>query len=100
MNKWNIPFNLEMEIRKRDKRCVYCHSNFDANSFKNRATWEHIDNNAKNISVDNIVLCCSSCNSSKGVKTLINWLESSYCKRNGISKETVTSIVKKSLKLF
>lgn len=97
MNKWNIPISLEEEIKKRDKLCVYCHLRFKSDSFKKRATWEHIDNNAKNISISNIVLCCSSCNSSKGTKTLANWLKSSYCQKNGINENTIANVVKKSL---
>jgi hypothetical protein len=27
-NNWNIPLNLEKEIRERDKVCVYCGINF------------------------------------------------------------------------
>jgi hypothetical protein len=42
-------------------------------------------------------LCCRSCNSSKGVKPLDLWLESAYCKKRGISRETVAVVVKKAL---
>ena len=98
MNKWNIPNHLETTIRSRDKECVYCHTKFDKNSYKKRATWEHIDNNATNISERNIVLCCSSCNSSKGTKMFMNWLDSAYCKRLRITKESVSQIVKESIK--
>jgi hypothetical protein len=97
MNKWNIPKHLEEKIRARDQECVYCHTKFDNSSYKKRATWEHIDNNAKNISEKNIVLCCSSCNSSKGIKPLINWLSTIYCQRMKISKESVSPTVKESL---
>ncbi len=97
MNKWNIPSHLEKLIRLRDKDCVYCHARFDKNSYKKRATWEHIDNNAKNISETNIFLCCSSCNSSKGIKTFMKWLDTEYCKKKRISKESVARIVKESM---
>ena len=83
-NKWNIPKELEIKIRLRDKQCFYCKNKFYDNA-KNRATWEHIDNNAKNICEDNIALCCASCNASKGVKTLKEWLKSDYCRRNNIT---------------
>jgi hypothetical protein len=38
-----------------------------------------------------------SCNASKGAKELAEWLESSYCKKRGISKHTVAEIVKQAL---
>lgn len=88
-NNWNIPKELEQEIRLRDKKCVYCHKEFKSN-FKDRATWEHKDNNAKNVNKENICLCCASCNSSKGTKMLNEWLNSNYCK---IKKITMNSIL-------
>jgi 5-methylcytosine-specific restriction endonuclease McrA len=88
-NKWNIPKELEEKIRKRDKSCVYCHKEFK-NTHKDRVTWEHIDNNEKNISEENIVLCCGSCNSSKGTKSLKEWLDSDYCKKLGINKDNIS----------
>ena len=88
MNKWRIPKELEENIRKRDKVCFYCNKEFKNNS-KDKATWEHIDNNAKNISEENIVLCCNSCNASKGTKSLREWLKSDYCKMKGISVKKV-----------
>lgn len=98
MNRWNIPKSLEIKIINRDKSCVYCHSEFNKDSYKQRATWEHIDNNAKNISEDNIVLCCASCNASKGIKMLPEWFTTPYCQNKKINKDTVASIVKKSIK--
>jgi hypothetical protein len=44
-NNWKIPLALEKRIRTRDKRCVYCGKKFVSNP-KDRATWEHIDNDA------------------------------------------------------
>ena len=28
MNSWNIPIELERQIRNRDKKCVYCGKDF------------------------------------------------------------------------
>lgn len=69
-NNWNIPLNLEKEIRERDKVCVYCGINFTSAkiSKKTAASWEHIINDAKIITRENIALCCCSCNASKGQK--------------------------------
>lgn len=97
-NKWKIPDKLEKEIIRRDKVCVYCRVPFKNNS-RDKATWEHIDNNENNICKENVALCCYSCNRNKGNKKLLIWLDSPYCKRNGINKETVAPIVKEYLKI-
>lgn len=75
-NSWNIPSWLEYEIRARDKVCVYCGVEFTSAkvSKKTCASWEHIINDARIISKDNIALCCCGCNSSKGQKKLSDWL--------------------------
>ena len=39
-----------------------------------------------------------SCNASKGAKLLEDWLESDYCKRNNINKDSVAQVVKRSHK--
>ncbi len=91
-NRWNIQDLLEKKIRDRDKSCVYCKVKFKEN-FTDKATFEHIDNDEKNISEDNIALCCASCNASKGSKNLFDWLESTYCKKKNITKNTVANIV-------
>ena len=79
MNKYNIPFYIEDTVRKRDTHCVYC-----GKKFSNDMTFEHIDNDINNTSLDNIALCCNSCNASKGNKNLSVWLESEYCKSKNI----------------
>jgi hypothetical protein len=94
MNRWNIPAWLEQEIILRDKACVYCGVLFDAGI---RPSWEHIVNDELIITRENVALCCRSCNSSKGIKLLTVWLESTYCKRRGINRQTVAEIVKKAL---
>ena len=103
MNKWGIPDWLEKQVRARDIDCVYCGVRMlDAapkdGSRKAVATWEHIINDASIITPDNIALCCASCNSSKGAKSLHDWLLSPYCKNHGINRDTVADVVRKSLK--
>jgi len=100
MNKWGIPEWLEQKVRKRDKCCVYCHIKMKEyphtkGTPKDKATWEHIDNNGPN-SESNVVLCCQSCNSSKGTKKISPWLKSSYCKKKKITKRTISRAVKRS----
>ncbi|WP_428024647.1 HNH endonuclease [Arcobacter sp.] len=98
-NNWNIPLWLELEVRQRDKRCVYCGVEFTSSkiSKKTAPSWEHIINDAKIITRENITLCCCSCNASKGQKKLSIWLESKYCKEKNINKDTVALIIKQVL---
>ena len=94
MNRWGIPDWLEHEVRQRDRECVYCRVKLlesppGFGSRKSVATWEHIVNDARIVTRQNIARCCASCNSSKGAKALFDWLESSSSKRRGIGLETV-----------
>jgi hypothetical protein len=103
MNKWGIPAWLEDEVRQRDKTCVYCGvAMLDLpaadGSRKSVATWEHIINDAQIVTRENIARCCASCNSSKGTKRLSVWIESNYCKRRGIDRDTVADVVKQALR--
>lgn len=102
MNMWDIPEWLEREVRTRDKKCVYCgvemlHKVPRGSPRKAMATWEHIINDARIINRQNIALCCAACNSSKGQKTLADWLQSTYCAKRGVSEGTVAQIVKDAL---
>ena len=98
-NNWNIPEWLEKEVRKRDKTCVYCGVEFTSTkvSKKTAASWEHIINDAKIITRENIALCCCGCNASKGQKQLSVWLESKYCKERGITPESLAPTIKKAI---
>tara|TARA_R110000823_G_scaffold315599_2_gene448584 strand:- start:499 stop:813 length:315 start_codon:yes stop_codon:yes gene_type:complete len=99
-NNWNIPAWLEAEVRDRDRVCVYCGVEFTPAKVSrgSAASWEHIINDAKIITRENIALCCCGCNSSKGQKQLSAWLESTYCKQRGITPEKVAPIVKEAIK--
>jgi hypothetical protein len=99
MNIWNIPDWLEAEIIARDQCCVYCGVRFTSPR-KNRkamATWEHIVNDARIVTRENIARCCASCNASKGAKQLVVWLDSEFCQRRGITKDSVSEVVKQAL---
>ena len=98
MNKWSIPDWLEKEVRARDKACVYCQTTFSRSSRKAIVSWEHIINDAKIITRENIVLCCVACNASKGQKSLCEWLKSKYCVDKEINENTVSDVVKAALK--
>ncbi|MEW5904798.1 MAG: HNH endonuclease [Pseudomonadota bacterium] len=95
-NNWNIPAWLEDEVRARDEVCVYCGMPFTSSkvSKKSAASWEHIINDEKIITRENIALCCCGCNASKVQKQLSVWLQSKYCKDRGITKESVAPIIK------
>lgn len=99
MNRWNIPDWLEREVIARDRQCIYCGVTFEpVGDFRgSKPTWEHIVNDARIINRENIARCCSSCNASKGAKDLAVWLESAYCRRRGITSETIAAVAKRAL---
>jgi len=98
-NKWGIPKETEKIVRIRDSRSVYCGVNFSIThkSRKTKPTWEHIVNDIRITSKENIALCCTSCNASKGAKLLEDWLKSDYCIVRNISKETVAPVIKNAI---
>ena len=98
-NNWNIPAWLEKEVRERDKACVYCGVEFTVAkvSRKSAASWEHIINDAKIITRQNIALCCCGCNASKGQNKLSEWLQSKYCKDRSITSNSVAPIIKQAI---
>jgi hypothetical protein len=102
MNRWNIPEWLESEVKRRDTTCVYCGIEMIDRLSQGKpraavATWEHIINDARIVTLENIALCCAACNSSKGTKDLSDWIQSSYCKKKGINKQTVGQVVRAAL---
>jgi hypothetical protein len=94
MNSYNIPEEIEMEVRSRDKKCVYCGRQFNE---KVRPSIEHIINDVNIISLDNIAICCMACNSSKSNKKLSEWINSEYCKNNNINYKNVSDVIKRAL---
>jgi 5-methylcytosine-specific restriction endonuclease McrA len=100
MNRWNIPDWLEYEVIERDRCCVYCGVDFSAHTARrrDRPSWEHIINDARIITRENIARCCIGCNASKGSKSLIEWFESRYCRNRGITRESVASVVRSILR--
>lgn len=98
-NRWGIPEWLEAEVRARDTVCVYCREPFTSASEcrSSSASWEHIVNDASIVTRENIALCCVGCNASKGAKPLHDWLASSYCRRKGITPESVAPVVRAAM---
>jgi hypothetical protein len=99
VNRWNIPLWLEREVLARDRQCVYCGIVFDGRPARHgdAPSWEHIVNDLAIVTRENIVLCCVSCNSSKGAKTLAAWLGSRYCATRSITADSVAPIVRSAL---
>jgi len=99
MNRWNIPAWLEREVVDRDRSCVYCGTSFAQISATRRArpSWEHIVNDARIITKENIVLCCIGCNASKGTKAIAVWHQSHYCGARGITERSVAPVVQAAL---
>lgn len=98
-NRWGIPREVEIIVLDRDKSCVYCGVEFNNlnQTRRTKKTWEHIINDIKLNSSDNIALCCGSCNASKGSKNLEDWLKSRYCISKNITCESVAPIIRKYL---
>ncbi len=99
LNRWGIPAWLEALVTDRDRHCVYCGADFSVSPSRrgDRPSWEHIINDARIITPENIARCCMSCNASKGAKELRDWLGSKYCQRNGIGPAIVSDVVRVAL---
>ena len=85
----------------RDRACIYCKNEFAPIGPKGnrRASWEHIINDVDLITLANIAVCCTGCNSSKGKKDLRTWLQSPYCKANSIGEHTLAPVALAALQL-
>jgi 5-methylcytosine-specific restriction endonuclease McrA len=99
VNPWNIPDWLEHEVMQRDRRCIYCGVDFAVltGSRRDRPSWEHIINDARIVTPENIARCCIGCNASKGTKTVAAWLQAEYCHTRGITAASVAPVVRSAL---
>ncbi|MGA2911453.1 MAG: hypothetical protein ABSE17_02320 [Candidatus Levyibacteriota bacterium] len=105
--KTTYPTEKELlEIRDRDKRCVYCGKKFDKTREKDLPTIEHLNHRQDWDSVGDyrrqgkpvseiLAICCMECNRNRGSKSLHKWFETKYCVDNGISYQMVTEVVRK-----
>ena len=102
-HKFGIPEEELSKIRARDKNCVYCRKLLIYPCVgKKQSDWATIEH----LSVDppfywrdgmkpsNIVICCGSCNSSRGIKKLLNWFKTPYCLERNINETTVAQPIK------
>lgn len=97
-NKYGIPNKNLESIRKRDKDCVYCHkimTNPSNGGLRGDwATIEHLNYLPPWNNPNTVAICCGSCNSSRGIKKLLDWFKSAYCVERNINIETVAEPVK------
>jgi len=106
-NKFQIPREVEKRIRERDKECIYCNKIMIMPKIGTRhndwATIEHFREQgpfywSEGLKEEDLGICCSQCNSSRGIKSLLDWFESPYCKKHNINPNTIASPVKSFLK--
>jgi hypothetical protein len=98
--RYDIPDRVARHVARRDKSCVYCKLRFriGARSRNNLASWEHMDDDSvKHPKVWNIALCCGCCNNSRGPKGLAKWLDSAYCRKKNISRQTIAPVIRRYL---
>ena len=105
MNRFGIPANTEQRIRARDTRCVYCREQFSHASRKDTPTIEHLHEKRpfyweEGLKEEGLAICCGSCNSSRGNKSLQEWLQTSYCTQRDmpINSSTVAEPVRRYLR--
>ena len=106
-NNYSIPEDVVQRIRRRDKRCVYCHKKMiypcTGNNRSNWATIEHLDEEGpaywdEGLKERGLAICCGGCNSSRGTKALREWFKSSYCIERKITQNSVNKPVKEYLR--
>ena len=105
MNRFGIPAETEERIRARATRCVYCRKQFSRASRKDMPSIEHLHETPpfywqEGLKEDGLAVCCCSCNSSRGNKSLQSWFQTPYCTRRDvpINSDTVAKPVKEYLR--
>jgi 5-methylcytosine-specific restriction endonuclease McrA len=102
-NSFGIPQEIELKIRKRDKKCVYCNKKmlcpYTSKKHNDSATIEHLRHKKpfywkEGLQEINIAICCGECNSSRGAKPLKDWFKIKYCTDKNINENTVAAPVK------
>ena len=82
-NQYGIPLDVEQRLRARDTSCVYCRRQFSTEDRRGWPTIEHLSEKLpfrwnKGLTEDGLAICCWSCNSSRGQKTLHDWFRSRF----------------------
>src|SRR5687767_4567639 len=101
---YGIPADTEQRIRARDTCCVYCGKQFSRASRKDIPTIEHLHEKPPffwrdGLQEDGLAMCCGSCNSSRGNKSLRTWFQTPYCTERTvrITRESVAEPVRQYL---
>jgi hypothetical protein len=109
-NQFGISRQDEEAIRVRDKACVYCHKTMrtaeevksGVGGRRDQASIEHLNFCGPfyikdGLRLEDIVICCGSCNSSRRDRRLWDWFRSKYCVKRNINAETVADPVRNYL---
>ena len=105
-NRFGIPEIELSTVCARDKKCAYCGKEMiypsDLKNLKDSASIEHLNFDGPfhwkdGLEIRDIVMCCRSCNSSRGIHKLENWFKTKYCIDRNINENTVASPVKEYL---
>src|SRR5262245_17464948 len=106
-NQFGIPQDVESRLRQRFKNCAYCHQPMQEHIGvkgcpSDKVTVEHLNRKGpfywwEGLLEEDLVLCCGSCNSSRGTKRLVDWFKSRYCVIKGITASGVAEEVKRYL---
>ena len=115
-NHFKIPDEVELEIREQYKSCAYCGKEmifpWRGDNRRDSATIEHLSEKrpfywgelyrGRKLSKEGLVICCGSCNSSRGRKKLRKWFKKPYCKNPGGERRRIIdeNSVAKSVKEY
>ena len=108
-NSFGIPDDVLSQIKLRDAACVYCGEEliypWVSTNRRRCATIEHLNWDGPfywrdGLQASDIVMCCGSCNSSRGVKTLTEWFGTMYCIDRNINERTVAAPVRSYLRRY
>jgi len=98
MGKYGIPKIVLQDLHQTYNKCAYCRRQmvypFNPSERKESATIEHLNLEGpfywdRGLKEEDLVICCGSCNSSRGVKEHKDWFRGNYCLSKEISIETV-----------
>jgi hypothetical protein len=107
VNRFGIPQEVERRLRQKFKDCAHCRQPMKEHTHEkgcpsDKATIEHLNRKGpfywrEGLKEEDLVLCCGSCNSSRGTKRLVDWFQSPYCVQKGITAGTVADEVQRYL---
>ena len=98
-HKTPISESVMNVVIDRDNICVYCRAEF-GNTRCNMATWEHINNDTRDVEEWNIALACGSCNYSRAHYTkLKDWFEKAP-RGKTIDQENLADVIVKYINKY